>query len=308
MHKTDGALQGLDLRSLRLLAVVLELRNVTRAAESLGMSQPAASRALSHLRRALGDKLLVRVSTGAALTPRAEALVPLLAAALAAVDRLFTPSVFAPAVSRGVVRVATSDYGAAVVLAALAPLVARAAPKLRLDALPWGAETLAALEAGHLDLALYADGELPGDFHTRDLFSESYACLVRQGHPVLAQRGADGQVAVQDLAALPRAIMLYPDGREVQADDVLTQSFGAAAAESIVLRTPYFLSAPLVVAQSDMILCLPRRAAQLMARLGGIVVLDLPEEVRFTYRLIWHERSHSDPMLRWVRARICDSV
>lgn len=55
MRKMDEALGALDLRALHLLATVLRLRSVTRAAEELGLSQPAASRALAHLRRALGD-------------------------------------------------------------------------------------------------------------------------------------------------------------------------------------------------------------------------------------------------------------
>lgn len=64
MREADAALDHLDLRSLRLLAAVLEHRSVTRAGERLGLSQPAASRAVAHLRRALGDPLLVRAGVG----------------------------------------------------------------------------------------------------------------------------------------------------------------------------------------------------------------------------------------------------
>lgn len=194
------------------------------------------------------------------------------------------------------------------VLAAVVPRVVMAAPGMQLDALPWGGETMAGLENGGLDLALYADGNLPGDFYARDLFRERYVCLVRQGHPVLTHRARDERVLVQALAEFPRAIMLYPDGREVLPDDALKEQLGAPCARHIPFRTSYFLSGPLAVAQSDMVMCLPARAAQLMARLGGLVVLDVPQEAGFTYRLIWHARSHADPMMRWVRTKFCEAV
>lgn len=54
---------SIDLRALRFLMEVLDRRNVTRAGATMGLSQPAASRLLAQLRRALGgDPLLVRGS------------------------------------------------------------------------------------------------------------------------------------------------------------------------------------------------------------------------------------------------------
>ncbi len=165
MQKTDGGLDALDLRALRLLGSILETRSVTRTAEAFGLSQPAASRALEQLRRALGDRLVVRVSTGGALTPRAQALVPLVRDAIEAVGRVFAPQAFDPATAEALVRVATTDYGAAVVLAPLAGHLAQAAPGLCIEAVPWSVETLDGLEQGRLSFALYADSDLPNDFH-----------------------------------------------------------------------------------------------------------------------------------------------
>ena len=52
-----------DLNLLKTLDAVLETRSVTRAAQKLGLSQPATSHALQRLRDALGDPLLVRVGS-----------------------------------------------------------------------------------------------------------------------------------------------------------------------------------------------------------------------------------------------------
>ena len=100
-----------------------------------------------------------------------------------------------------------------------------------------------------------------------------------------SHRRANGSVAIEVLAKLPRAVMLYPDGRLMVADDVLADAgFGASPT---VFGTPYFLSASLAVAGTDLALCLPARAAALMSELGGVVVLPLPELVGFTYRLVF---------------------
>ena len=300
MRQRDAALDHLDLRSLRLLSTVLEMRSITRAGEALGLSQPAASRAVAHLRRAIGDPLLVRAGSDYVLTPRAEGLIPLILAAIEAVQRLFAPATFDPHTARGVIRVATTDYGAAIVLSGLARRLRTEAPGIRLEAAPWSAATLTLLESGGLDLALYAEGDLPNGYRCRDLFRETYACLVADDHPVLAQRRQDGTVAMEVLASLPRAVMLYPDGRHMASDDVLAE-YGVGGSPAS-FGTPYFLSGPLAVIGTDLALCLPARAAALVARLGGIVVLPLPDLTGFTYRLIWHVRTDGDPMLRWARA------
>jgi len=63
-----------DLNLLRALHALLENSNVSAAARQLNLSQPATSAALSRLRHALGDVLLVRDGNCMSLSPRAERL------------------------------------------------------------------------------------------------------------------------------------------------------------------------------------------------------------------------------------------
>ena len=300
MQKADGGLGALDLRALRLLGSFLETRSVTRTAEAFGLSQPAASRALEQLRRALGDRLVVRVSTGGSLTPRAQALVPLVKDAVEAIGRVFAPPTFDPTTAEAVVRVATTDYGAAVVLAPLAGHLARTAPGVCIDVVSWSADTLASLEQGLLSFALYADADLPNDFHKRDLFQEGYSCVLRSGHPALAQLQAGGSTPADVLSGYARIAMVFPDGRRTLVDDVLSR-LKATPDTKATFRSPYFLSSPLALVHSDMIICVPSRAARLLARMGGLACIALPEAAGFTYRLVWHERSHMDPLHVWMR-------
>ncbi|HCR79252.1 MAG TPA: LysR family transcriptional regulator, partial [Alcanivorax sp.] len=51
-----------DLNLLKYLDVLLREKNVTRAAEQLGITQPAMSNCLKRLRHMFGDPLLIRTS------------------------------------------------------------------------------------------------------------------------------------------------------------------------------------------------------------------------------------------------------
>jgi DNA-binding transcriptional LysR family regulator len=61
-------------------------RSVSRAAETLGLSQPAVSHALTRLRLQLHDPLFVRAPGGVAPTPRADQLARQVAAAMQLLD------------------------------------------------------------------------------------------------------------------------------------------------------------------------------------------------------------------------------
>ena len=247
MQKVDKWLDELDLRSLRMLKALLETRSVTKAGEALAISQPAASRVLAQLRHVFHDPLLVRGRHSGTLTPRAESLRPKAMAALQALSALLDPEVFDPARIERTVRVATTDHGAAVVLAALAQRIAAMAPGITLEVAPWSARTLTELETGRLDLALDAETILLQKFHLKVLYQERYACLVRNDHPVLRALRADGSLDPGTAATYPQVLLLYPVGDQLKSDNVLERL--GYPPQRIAMRTPYFASAPLLLAR-----------------------------------------------------------
>ena len=302
MQKENFAGFGhIDLRALRFLAEVLTRRNVTRAGEAMGLSQPAASRLLAQLRHALGgDPLLVRArNSGYTLTSRATALLPKLTEAIAATDQVFTRPVFDPGTSERSFRMATTDYGSAVVVPSLAHALHIDAPRVSLELCAWSVDTLSDLEDGRVDFALYTDEALPPGFHQAPLFKEGFAFLLREDHPILALRDEAGHIAPSELATLPRVVMLYPDGTETGVDDPLA-AYGRPLGPGD-LRTPHFLSAPLAVSLSDFVLCVPERMAKLAAAPGKLAIVDFPEAEPITYCMIWHARAEMDAGLIWVK-------
>src|SRR5437588_9794867 len=89
-------LSGLDLNLLPALEALLRRLHVTRAAEEVGLSQPAMSRALSRLRAIFDDPLLIRSGGRLAPTPFALTLSPRLAGAMGELRGLFRASAFDP--------------------------------------------------------------------------------------------------------------------------------------------------------------------------------------------------------------------
>lgn len=298
MRQPDiDALDHLDVKTIRLLAAILDTASVTRSGGELGLSQPAASRAIKRLRRALGDPLLVRTSKGYALTARAQALKPVVSDALFALARVCEPVIFEPVTAKRVFRIASTDYGSVTVLSHWAAQVAQTAPHVCLDVLPFGPGTLSDLENGVLDCALYADADLPPDFHYRELFRDHYACLARRAHPKLHGQSEHSLLAA--IAASPQAIVMYPDGGQMRPDEVL-RDLGLTTAPAS-FRTPYFMSMPWLIANTDAIMCAPYRIAERLAKLADLQVIPLPGSPSFGYRLIWHELLHLDPGLKWLR-------
>jgi len=151
----------IDLNLLRVFDAMLDERNVTRAGARLGLSQSAVSHALGRLRLLLHDELFVRRSTGMEPTPRALQMGPGLHTALLQMQAALAPSGFDPAVTDRRFAISAGAYGCSVLAPRLVRLLGERAPGATLQILPYGAETLEALDSGRSDAAIMGD-EAPG--------------------------------------------------------------------------------------------------------------------------------------------------
>jgi len=298
----------LDLNLLKLLDALLDARGVTLAAEQLGIGQPAASRALARLRKVLNDPLLVRAQGGYRLTPRAEQLRPEVVLALRALDQVFAPAQFDPASTTRRFRIAATDYGSLAVLNHAVPALLRSAPDARVDVLPWGESTLDALADADIDLALYADDPLPAAYSYRRLFSETFTCLYRWGHPIgLRARTGSSAARLKALGSYSQAVIAYPAGRVTQYDDLFAQL--DLPHELVALSLPYFLAAPWIIADSDLVLVVPTRVAACLASMAALDSVPFPARATgFEYHMVWHERMHRDLAHQWLREVILKSI
>jgi DNA-binding transcriptional LysR family regulator len=294
---------GIDLNLLVALDALLVERNVTRAAKRVGLTQSAMSHALARLRRLVGDPLLVRGDGGLAPTPRALDLGPAIRRALEDVERALRPSLFDPKQATGKLTIATGDYAEAVLLPGIARRVAEEAPGIDLRVVPLN-EVGPPLASGAVDMTMAPLSTFTerGGLRTRRLFDERFVCVVRKEHPLSTRRLTLARfVEARHALIAPRGTT---EGSFV--DDALKR---LGRSRTVTVSISHFLSAPYVIAESDLIITLAERIAERFSAALELVLLAPPAElelVGFTMSLVWHDRSDADPKRQWLRNLIAE--
>ncbi|MCB9779292.1 MAG: LysR family transcriptional regulator [Alphaproteobacteria bacterium] len=290
-------LSSLDLNLLLVLDALLRERSVTRAGRRLGLAQSSTSHALARLRDALGDPLLVRSGRGMRLTPRAEALHGPLARLLGELSTLLSDGgAFSPETSGRRFVLSAPDLLAPLLPDLLRHLAARA-PAVQLEVRgPLGPGLVEGLDQG-VDLALATVAAGHDSLRMRGLSRLPWAVALRAGHPALER-----EWTVQTWTGWPHV--------EIRAGgagpNLVAAALAAAGHERRVgLVLPTFLSAPLVVAGTDLMLNAPAPLlAPLVDRLGLVLrapPLPLPD---VPVAALWHPRLQADPGHQWFRAQV----
>lgn len=291
-------LARLNLNALVALDLLLEERHVTRAASRAGVSQSAMSHQLAQLRAQLDDPLLVRVGSGLVPTPFAEALTPRLRRALVDLEEAVRrPAVLDPATLRRAFVVATTDAFVPTFLDRLVARLSREAPGVDLSVVPYDQARVEPLAHGEVDLVFAPLFDALVGCRSVRVFDESFAVLVRQGHP-----DVDGAIDLDTYVRLPH-VLFSPQGEGPGIVDRVLADRGLSRRVAVRLR--YLLAAPALVAASDLVCTLPASAAARLAEHAPLQVLPPPLPLPgFAMHLVWHERVHADPAHAWFRDRV----
>lgn len=296
-----GGVSELDLNLLYVLVALDESRSVSGAAVKLGKSQPAVSSALARLREFFNDPLFVRSGNNMQPTPRALSLVESARFVLGRVgsDIVAAPS-FDPATSQQTINLALSDVGEIVFLPAMLKRLRKLAPRaaVRSVSLP-ASDVAAALESGAIDLALgYFPDLKKHNFFQQTLFSDTFASLLRADHPVSTSR-----LTLKQYLQLEHVVVRAESRTEEVIERYLARK---KIRRHVVLTTPHFSSAPIIVEQSDMIVTVPEPLARYFSSVSArLRMVGLPFEApRIDLKQSWHRKFHHDERNRWLRSVI----
>lgn len=296
-----AASRNLDLHTLEAFDTLMRERNVSRAAEQLGISQSSASELLARLRERFGDPLLVRTAGGMAPTARAEELLPGVRAAIAQLRGLLEADApFEPAAARERFRLTASDYAQLLLMPALSRTLLDAAPSSSVDVIAVSLRRIEqALDAAEADLAIAYHPEPPPGLRRSPLFTDRHVCIARQGHPA-----AHAGWTAAEFAALPH-VNVAPSGLGYFGSAVDTALAAQGLGRRIAATSPHFLLAAYLVAQTDLILALPGRAAGALLSMLPLQVLALPMPTEaIELSMYWHERTHQSKAQRWLRETV----
>jgi DNA-binding transcriptional LysR family regulator len=291
-------LRSMDLNLLPALDALLRTRHVTRAAEEVGLSQPAMSHMLGRLRGVLGDELLVRGPSGLAVTARGEELAPLVAAALNSIRSVYRPLPFEISRARRVLHIVACDLHSILFGPALLARLQRDAPGIELSMENYTRDVFRRLEDGTVDLVFAdTDTSLPPGAVSTMIGQDRYALVMRERHPAASRKWRLADYAKWDSAV----VSIFGDGRS----DVDARLAKAGVVRRIGLSTPHFSALLAALSTTDMIANTSHLFASRHARAYRLLVKDTPfPQIRFTSTIIGSALRTNDPVIRWFCALV----
>ncbi|MFB6583739.1 LysR family transcriptional regulator, partial [Streptomyces sp. NPDC056402] len=286
---------GLDLNLLVALDVLLEEASVSRAAARMHLSEPAMSRTLGRIRKALGDPVLVRAGRVMVPTPHALAVQGEVRAVVDRARALFLTGteVDLPTLTR-TFTVLANDAFTAVYAATLFNRVTREAPGVRLRFLSESHVDVPALREGVADLELGVVDTRSPEVRVEHLADERMLGVVRHGHPLLR-----GRITARRFAAAEHLTASRRGRLEGPVDTALAEQ---GLSRRVVGSVGTFPASLFVLRESDLVGLMTSQVEPLAAALG-LAAFEIPLALPpLPFGMAWHPRHDADPAHAWLRA------
>jgi len=290
--------RGLDLNLLRVFDVLLDERNVSRAAARIGLTQPAMSHALNRLRLAFDDPILTRVGQEMQPTRKAIELAPSIREILDRVARLSAHNAaFDPKQSHRSLVIGMTDYAASRVLPDLVSELAEQAPKMRLVVRHVArGDGPQAVEAGDIDLAIGIFLNVQ-QLRSHVLDEERLMCAIWAGNTQVQQRlSLDQYLKMQHVVVATRGDTGGVVERELAKLNLQ---------RSIFCVVPHALVATAILPKTNLILTLGEGALRDQQKQRDLRILPPPIPLpKARFEMVWHTRTEADAAMQWIRRLI----
>jgi DNA-binding transcriptional LysR family regulator len=299
--------RSFDLNLLRVFDAVMAEGSLTRAAQTLAMTQPAVSHAMKRLRDAVGEDLFTRTAHGMRPSTRAEQLWPRVRESLTDLRDALAPDRFDPRSDEVQFHLAMADATAALLSPGLLRTIESGRLAVALRILPLTTrDPRRLLEAGDADLAVGYFREAMVELESLDrqsplqharLHSTRYVGVMRKGHPL-----ADEPLSLDAYCGAHHLLVSF-SGRPFGYVDQALAALGRR--RRIVLTVNQFFTAGRLVAQSDLLTVLPEGFVEATGYRRQLVTRDLPFEMpRVHVDMLWHRRNEQHPAQRWLREQV----
>jgi LysR family nod box-dependent transcriptional activator len=297
----SDALRRMDLNLVLPLDALLEERHVTRAAESIGIGQPAMSAALARLRRLFGDPLLVRNGRVHELTPMGQSLVEPVHAVLTGLEQLLaTTPHFDPGTDERTFTVVASDYVTLVLLRPLLERLYEEAPHVAVNVIPVSGATQVELERSQVDLVIMPKelgGPAMAHFPQRTLFTDRYVAAVWNQH-----RDVGSTLSREQLTRL-RYVRYNATTSGPAFVDLQLARLGIEP--NVALTTLSFTLVPWLLPGTSLFAFVHERLVNSTPVRGELRILEPPVPLLpIEETMYWHPVFHNDPAHHWLRERV----
>ncbi|WP_323120154.1 LysR family transcriptional regulator [Burkholderia alba] len=293
-------LRSIDLNLLVILDALLSEKQVTRAGQKVGLTQPAVSNALARLRYVFKDEILVRTTVGMELTPRAKALIAPIRQIMQQIEELFELDYqFNPFTSERHFTIRMSDLTELLMLPALLRRMHDTAPCIGMDIMHLsGAKTLEALESGRLDMAISAGLEHSGTLSSQTVLQDRMVCVLSRTHP-----DANRPLTLDQFLALDFLNVSINPVDHSLIDNLLASM---NCTRRIAHNVPHWLVVPNMLDALPFAVIMSERHASSLGD-ARLVIRELPLAMEpVTWSLYWHRRHDASNAHAWLRQCIVE--
>ncbi|MFG2786838.1 LysR family transcriptional regulator [Streptomyces sp. NPDC048419] len=289
---------GVDLNLLVALDVLLEEQSVGAAARRMHLSEPAMSRTLGRIRKALGDPVLVRAGRQMVPTPHALVVRAEVSAVVERARALFAPGRDADlATVRRTLTIIGSDAVAATLAPALFARAAAEAPGVRVRFLAESHADEPYLREGTADLEVGVVDTVAPEVHVETLREDRMLGAVRAGHPLL-----EGELTAARFASEVDHLIVSRRGRLHGPVDAALAELGLK--RRVVGTVGTFPASLFVLRETDLTGLITSWSLPLVTALG-LVAYDIPLRLPpLEVGLAWHPRHDADPAHAWLRRAV----
>ena len=288
-----------DLNLFVVLNAIYTEGSLTKAAEVVGITQPAVSNALSRLRDKFDDELFVRTGSGMVPTQKTENIIKDIQNALQLMQKSVNePDEFDPATSQKTFRISLGDINEGRILAILMGKMEKQAPNIKLECYYSGRDQVPhALATNELSFAV--DPFIPNskDTNSMKVFTDKFVIAHRANHPV-------SKILEMNLDEMLKLKYINISNRKRGVSVVEMEMQKMQLQPEIALRAQHYLVTPEIVRSSD--LCL--LCSETFAKKHGLSYLEIPLNVPpLEQYLIWHNSDNNDGSHIWMRNLIAES-
>ena len=206
-----------------------------------------------------------------------------------------------PATSTRSFTLQTNDYLVSTLLPPLMQQLTKVAPGINLRVVPPNQRTFELLDASTIDFALGAFGDLPDRFDVATIDDNQFVCMMNGSHALTR-----GRLDLKRYAAA-KHLLITPRGDPVGFVDLALADAGLS--RRIALTVNHFSVVPAIIAETDLIVTLPKRIAERYAPRYGLKLRPSPVPTVAAYshiRLIWHRQLGEHPAFQWFRELVLD--
>ena len=283
----------LDGHQLHMLLIILEKESITKASETLGLTQSAVSHALDKMRLICNDPLFVKSGRNISPTERARQLGIQARQLLDHMQSFAQADVFNPQELRTTFTIAANDLQRDFLLPRLIKNLEKIAPHVKIKVIPSGIPSLQLLRDQGCQLAITPRPPDGSDIYHKRLFDDDYVIFYDK-------QARKAPKNLEDYLNSQHISVAYDPPRPLAIDQYLLD---AGIKRDFKILVPGFAGIPSFLKGSQLIATLPSLLkAQLLKDFDTCKPpIDCPSMPMY---MVWHDKNHSDPVQKWLRDQL----